>query len=91
MTLKIVPVTEFRTHVLQAVRNAQTLGQEYIITSKGKPAAILMNFEDWEGLMETLEIKKDKKLIAEIKKNKKYFERGGKGISHLDIKWDENE
>lgn len=87
MIPKIVPVTEFRSQVLKAVRKTQSLGQEYIITAKGKPSAVLINFDEWESIMETLEIKQDKSLLRQIKKGKRYFKRGGKGKSHRDIAW----
>lgn len=88
MSPKIVPVTEFRSKVLEAVRKAQNTGQEYVITSKGMPAAVLMSFEDWEGLLETLEIKQDKKLMRAIQKGKRFFRSGRKGTPHTEIDWD---
>lgn len=88
MVPKIVPVTEFRSKVLEAVRKTQDTGQEYVITAKGKPAAVLMNFEEWESLLETIEVKLDKKLMKDIRKSKSFFRRKGKGKSHQDINWD---
>lgn len=88
MSPKIVPVTVFRAQVLEAVRNAQNTGQEYVITAKGSPAAVLMSFEEWESIIETLEIKQDKKLMREIKKGKRFFKSKKKGKSHKDLKWD---
>lgn len=88
MSPKIVPVTEFRTKVLEAVRNAQNTGQEYVITTKGRPAAVLMNFEEWENILETLEIKQDKRLMREIRKGRKFFRSRKKGKSHKELKWD---
>lgn len=87
MLPKIVPVTEFRGRVLEAVRKAQKEGQEYVITAKGKPAAVLMNFDEWESLIETVEIKRDKNLMSQIRKSLRYFKRGGKGKSHHEIDW----
>lgn len=88
MSPKYVPVTEFRGRVLESVRRAQNSGQEYIITARGKPAAVLLGFDEWESLLETLEIKNDKTLITQIQKNQRYFKKGGKGKSHQDINWD---
>lgn len=88
MSPKIVPVTEFRARVLEAVRKAQNTGQEYVITAKGKPAAVLMNFEEWESIVETLEIKQDRKLMREIEKGRRFFRSRKKGKSHKELKWD---
>ena len=87
MTPKILPVTQFRSQVLKMVRRAQQLGQEYVITSKGKPAAVFINFDEWESLLETLKIKRDKKLMAQIKKGLKYFQSGKRGKPHTEIDW----
>lgn len=87
MIPKIVPVTEFRSKVLEAVRKAQRTGQEYVILTQGKPAAVLMSFEEWESLLETLEIKQDKKLMRAIQKGRAYFRRRKGGKSHKDIDW----
>ena len=86
MNPKIVPVTEFRGRVLESVRKAQDTGQEYVITARGKPAAVLVGYDEWESLVETLDIKKDKKILAAIRRSQKYFGRH-KGKSHDEIDW----
>ncbi len=83
----IVPVTEFRTHALETVRRVKSLGNEVIITAKGRPAAVLIPYEEWESIAETLEIKKDKKLMTQIRASLKYFRKGGKGIPLEKVNW----
>ena len=83
----IVPVTEFRIHALEAVRRVNRLGDEVIITAKGKPAAVLISFEEWESIAETLAIKRDPKLMKQIRESLAYFRRGGKGIPMEKIDW----
>ena len=85
---KIIPVTQFRRHILEAIRKAKKSGEEYVITSKGEPAAVLVGFDEWESLVETLAIKRDKKMTADIKRGKAYFKKGGKGKSHQNLDWD---
>ena len=85
--MQVVPVTEFRIHALEAVRRVNKLGDEVIVTAKGKPAAVLVSFEEWESLAETMAIKQDPKLMAQIRSSLKYFRRGGKGISLEKVDW----
>ena len=85
--LTIVPVTEFRTHALQAVRRVNRLGDEVIITAKGRPAAVLVSYEEWESIAETLAIKRDRKLMAQIRDSLRYLRRGGKGIPLGKVDW----
>lgn len=85
--LSVVPVTEFRTHALEAVRRVNRLGDEVVITAKGRPAAVLVSYDEWESVAETLAIKRDPKLMAQIRASLKYLRRGGKGISLERIDW----
>lgn len=84
---KFIPVTEFRGKVLEAVRRAEQTGEAYIITARGRPAAVLISFADWESIAETNEILRDRKTMQEIRKSQRYFARGGKGVSMDDIDW----
>ena len=85
--LTVVPVTEFRTHALEAVRQVNRLGDEVIITAKGKPAAVLVSFDEWESIAETIAIKQDRALMAQIRSSLQYLRRGGKGIPLEKIDW----
>ena len=85
--LKIVPVTEFRTHALEAVRQVNRLGDEVVITAKGRPAAVLVSYDEWESVAETLAIKKDHRLMVQIRASLKYLRHGGKGIPLEEINW----
>jgi antitoxin YefM len=80
MDVKIVPVTELKPKLLKVISNAQKAGQEYVVTKNGKPAAVIMSFDEWEGWKETIDILSDKKAMKRIRKNVKYFDRGGKGL-----------
>lgn len=85
--LNVVPVTEFRIHALEAVRRVSRLGDELVITAKGRPAAVLVSYEEWESIMETLAIKRDPKLMSQIRAALQYLRKGGKGISLGKIDW----
>jgi antitoxin YefM len=79
MEAKIVSVTQLKPKILKVISQAQKLGQEYVITKNGHPAAVIMGFDEWESWKETIEILSDEKAMKRIKKNLAYFKRGGKG------------
>lgn len=83
----VMTVTEFRTRALEAVRRVNRLGDEMVITAKGKPAAVLISYEEWESIVETMAIQRDPKLMAQIRDSLKYLRRGGKGIPLEKIDW----
>ena len=84
----VVPVTEFRTRALEAVRRVSRMGDELVITAKGRPAAVLISFDEWESIVETLAIKQDRKLMAQIRASLRYLRQGGKGIPLEKVRWD---
>ena len=81
MEAKIVSVTKLKPKLLKVISRAQRLGQEYVVTKNGHPAAVIMGFDDWESWRETLEILSDENAMKRIRKNLRYFEEGGRGKS----------
>lgn len=64
-------ITEVRDKFLPLIREAKELLEEIIITKNGKPEAVLMSYEEYEGWLETLEISRDSELMAGIQEAKK--------------------
>ncbi len=81
MNMKIVPVTQLKPKLLKVISQAQNAGQEYLVTKNGKPAAVIMGYDDWDSWQETISILSDKKTMKSIRANLKYFNKGGKGLS----------
>ena len=81
MEAKIVSVTRLKPKLLKVISRAQELGQEYVVTKNGHPAAVIMGFDEWESWRETLEILSDPKAMKRIRRGLAYFNRGGKGKS----------
>jgi antitoxin YefM len=81
MSAKIVSVTSLKPKLLKVISRAQKLGQEFVVTKNGRPAAVIMGYDEWESWKETLEILCDEKAIKRIRKSIAYFDRGGKGKS----------
>ena len=77
---KILSVTNVKAHLPGLVAGVQERAEEIIVTKNGSPAAIMLNYDEYESMKETMEILADKKLMRQIERGKKYFGRGGKGI-----------
>lgn len=67
---------EAKAHFLELIRNSDKSLERFIITKQGKPAAVVMNADEFEGWLETLEIMSDKKALGEIRKSKKELSLG---------------
>ena len=52
---KIVPISDLQTQAKKIVESVQKTRDPVIITQRGRPAAFLVNYEDYEGMIATLE------------------------------------
>ena len=68
MSTITVSLTQLRPKLPQILDRVTKYFDRYIITRHGKPEAVVISREDYESLLETLEILSDKKLMREIKK-----------------------
>ena len=85
MEAKMVSVTQLKPKLLKVISRAQKLGQEYVVTKNGHPAAVIMGFDEWESWRETLEILSDESAMKRIRKSLRYFDQGGRGKSFEEV------
>ena len=71
-----LPLSEVKVRLSRLVSDIFNKEDEIIITKNGKPAAVLMNAEEFEGWKETLEIMSDPKLMARIRRNQEALAKG---------------
>jgi antitoxin YefM len=60
------PVTELRDQLSEAIDEVNRTGTEWIITRHGRPVAVLLAYEEYESLVETLNILSDSDTMAAI-------------------------
>ncbi|MEX1139697.1 MAG: type II toxin-antitoxin system Phd/YefM family antitoxin [Bacteroidota bacterium] len=68
MSVTLVPVTEAKQRFTELVKRAQESFDRYVVTKNGKEAAIVMSVDEYEGLLETIDVlsnKKELKALAE--------------------------
>lgn len=76
----VIPLTELRPKLPEVVEHVSKYLDRFIITRRGKPEAVILSEEDYESLLETLDILSDQKLVKEIRDA--YLDlKKGKGIS----------
>ncbi|MCK4262070.1 type II toxin-antitoxin system Phd/YefM family antitoxin [bacterium] len=76
MSTKTLPLTEVRDHFTSILRDVSRLYDRCVITKKGKPEAILMSYEEFEGWLETLEIMASPKAARRIKEARTKAKKG---------------
>jgi antitoxin YefM len=71
-----VPLSEAKTHLARLLAEVEKLGEGVTITRSGRPAGVLLSIEEYEGLLETLDILADSKLMASIRRGLRDAEQG---------------
>ncbi len=71
-----ISATNARTKLYDLLEEVDSLSKRVIITRHGKAKAVLLNPEELESLEETLEVLKDKRALASIKKSMEEIKRG---------------
>jgi antitoxin YefM len=78
MTLT-VPLTELRPKLPKIMDGISKSFDRCIVTRHGKPEAVIISEDDYESLMETLDVLSDQKLMKEIKAAQTELNQG-KGV-----------
>ena len=74
--LKNISLKELRPKLPSLIKDVDSKMDRYIITKRGRPVALMMAIDDYDSLIETLEILSDKKLAARIKRAEAEIKRG---------------
>ena len=68
MTLeKHVPISSAKARLLELLRRVEESHENVVITKNGLPKAVLLNYQDFAGLLETIEILADPKTMRGVK------------------------
>jgi len=80
-----VPLTELRPKLPKIMDRLSKYFDRCIVTRHGKPEAVILAEEDYESLLETLDILSDQKLMKDIKRAQEELKKG-KGIAWVKVK-----
>jgi prevent-host-death family protein len=71
-----LPLSEAKTHLARLLSRVEDVGEQFVITRSGRPAGVLLSVEEYEGLLETLEILADVDLVKSIRRGLDDLEKG---------------
>ena len=66
--METLSLSEAKMKLSELIEKVQSTDAEVIITKNGRPAAVLVSPDDFEGWRETIKVKADGDLMSEIKK-----------------------
>lgn len=82
--MKTLPLSEVKMKLSALVDAVSSTEQEVVITKNGRPVAVLVSPAEYEGWRETLTVKSDAELMAEIKKGLSALEKKQVRLYSLD-------
>lgn len=82
---KTLPISEVKARLPELVTGVQEREEEVVVTRNGRPAAVLVNYAEFERLKETLDVLSDRDLMRQIEKSRAFYASGKKGLSFEDV------
>ena len=70
-----IPLSQAKSNFSQIVEKVSSQDEEIVITKNGRPVAVLISLDEFEGWKETEVIKLDEEFMNDIKKSMKSFEK----------------
>jgi antitoxin YefM len=78
---KILPLSEVKTHLPELIAGVEEREEEIVVTKNGRPAAILVNVQEYARLKETLDVLGDPAMMKQIGQSKTFYRNGRKGLT----------
>ena len=82
---KTLPISEVKARLPELVNRVQEREEEVVVTRNGKPAAVLVNYAEYERLKETLDVLADPALMRQIERSRAFYAKGGAGLSFEEV------
>lgn len=71
-----ISLKELRPALPKVMERVDDRLDRYIVTRRGKPTAVILNVDDYEALMETLDILADPQAVDRIRKGREDAKKG---------------
>lgn len=82
---KTLSLSEVKTRLPELVAGVQEREEEVIVTKNGRPAAILMNIDEYTRLKETVDVLSDPRLMSQIAESQAFYKTKRAGLSFEDV------
>jgi prevent-host-death family protein len=73
---RVLSLSEAKSHLSRLVADCEKDEEKLVITRNGRPAAVLMSADEYEGWRETREIMRNPALMREIRRGLRQLEKG---------------
>jgi prevent-host-death family protein len=74
-----MPISEVKSRLPELVSGVEDREDEIVVTRNGKPAAVLVNYAEYERLKETLDVLSDPASMRQIAESQQFYGKGRRG------------
>ena len=74
--LEMIPITQARGDFLPLIKRVSTGLFKFAVTKQGRPIAVVLSYEEYTRMVETLKVVSDERLTHDIREGLKQIERG---------------
>jgi prevent-host-death family protein len=82
---KTLPLSEVKTRLPELVAGVDEREEEIVVTKNGRPAAVLVNVQEYARLKETLDVLSDPSVMRQIAESRAFYQSGKQGLSFDDV------
>ena len=82
---KTLSLSEVKTRLPELVAGVQEREEEVVVTKNGRPAAVLVNVDEYARLKGTLDVLSDPALMSQIRRSKAFYRSGKKGLTFEEV------
>jgi len=84
MATKVIPITDGRKELLRLAKEAKENLDRFVFTRNGKPEVVLLSIEDYEDLLETLDLYEIPGLVETLNQRREDV-RAGRSLPESDV------
>lgn len=82
---KTLPISEVKARLPELVTGVSEREEEVVVTKNGRPAAMLVGYDDYRRQRDTLDILSDPGLMRQIRESRTFYGRHMRGLSFEDV------
>jgi prevent-host-death family protein len=82
---RTLPISEVKARLPELVTGVAEREEEIVVTRNGRPAAMLVNYEEYRRQRDTLDILSDPDMMKQIRQSRRFYEKSAKGLSFADV------
>jgi prevent-host-death family protein len=82
---KTLPISEVKARLPELVTGVAEREEEVVVTKNGRPAAMLVNYDEYRRQRDTLDILSDPDLMKQIRRSRQFYAKYTKGLSFEEV------